>query len=398
MSHLFSSTIQSSDVDAQLDGFGRKRVSEPFSLFESQLTLSKAEHLWDEQVIGVGASSTHLPLKACVRLRVGTAAGEKAVRQSRQYMRYQPGKSQFIMMTGVLGDSKTGVRQRIGYFDEKNGLFFEQGPGGMAVVSRSNTTGTPVETRATQDTWNRDKLDGTGASGIKLDPSKTQIFVIDFEWLGVGRVRFGFVIDGVIFYFHEFLNANTQTEVFMSTPHLPCRYEIENIATSASPTDLYQICSTVSSEGGYTERGITRQGGSGAASKKVDAKLIPLVSFRLTPAFNRATVWPLAFDLMNTSSTFLYYQIILRGTLTGAAWIPETDIVEKDVSATSVTGGLVIGGGYVSKDVRVASNNLDMTLPVCADINGTTDIITIAAYSLGGSSNIYAGMTWKELF
>ena len=75
------------------------------------------------------------------------------------------------------------------------------------------------------------------------------------QWLGVGRVRVGFNINGVIYYAHYFNNANNLGSVYMSTPNLPVRYEVSSTGGSVT---LDQICCTVQSEGGNSQMGTIR--------------------------------------------------------------------------------------------------------------------------------------------
>lgn len=156
-----------------------------------------------------------------------TTAGVRA-RQTRMRFNYQPGKGQEVILTGVFGAGQAGITKRIGYFDTNNGLFFQLSGTTLSVVRRTSTSGSPVDNVVTQANWNIDKLDGTGASGVTLDLTKTQIMIIEFEWLGVGRVRYGFDIDGKIIFVHQLFNANNLTEVYISTPNLPVKYEIAN--------------------------------------------------------------------------------------------------------------------------------------------------------------------------
>ena len=239
-----------------LDAFGRLRSSNPYTLFDSKMVNSALAYIWDDaEVIGTGVtSSTYNANQASVTLAVDDNAAGKRVRQTRRHFNYQSGKSQLILMTGVFGTGTDGITRRMGYFNDKNGLFYEQTTLGMAVVVRTYTSGSAVDASYRQSIWNLDKMDGTGKSGVNLDFTKTQIVFFDMEWLGVGRIRFGWVVDGKIYYCHEVNNANNLTLVYMSTPNLPLRYEIDNDGTGAA-SSMVQICSTVISEGGEQDTG-----------------------------------------------------------------------------------------------------------------------------------------------
>jgi hypothetical protein len=156
-----------------------------------------------------------------------------------------------ILLSGVINASSntSSCTTRLGYFDANNGLFFQYTNNTISVVLRNIT----IDTQINQTSWNIDKMDGTGASSISLDFTKSQLYVIDFEWLSVGRIRFGFYLFGKINYCHQITNLNSLTAPYMLSPNLPIRYEI--ISTSGATGSLVQICSTVISEGGYTPIG-----------------------------------------------------------------------------------------------------------------------------------------------
>ena len=213
------------------DAFGRLRTSTPQTIFDSKQINDNAPLSWDDaEVSGGGTGSTYNANQASTTITVGAEAGVRT-RQTKMRFNYQPGKSQMICVTGILGVGASGITQRIGYGDDDNGLFFETIDGIFQVNRRTKTSGSAVNNRTIQSNFNIDTMDGTGPSRITIDLSKTQIFWIDFEWLSVGRVRFGFVIEGKLIYFHEFNHANDLIVAYMSTPNLPLRYEIENDGT-----------------------------------------------------------------------------------------------------------------------------------------------------------------------
>ena len=162
----------------------------------------------------------------------------------KEYHSYKPGCGQIALITGVLADTKNNLTQRVGYFDDRNGIYFEHANSAAGTTTLSwnirtsiSNTAVTSETASSSD-WNIDKFDGTGPSGLTLDFTKSQIYVIDFQWLGVGRVRCGFDIDGQLYYAHEFLHANHTAGVFMSTPSLPIRWEIRNTNTTTSGSKI----------------------------------------------------------------------------------------------------------------------------------------------------------------
>jgi len=262
------------------DAFNRLRVSQPITVFENKNIHSRHPTQWEEETNGVGASIDWVKLESSVDLTIGTVSGEYAIRQAERYSSYFPARSQVANITGVFGAGKANVRQRIGLFDARDGLFFQLDGTTLSVVVRSFVTGSADDTVVEQAVWNIDKLDGTGKSGIVLDPTKTQIFNIDYQWLGVGRVRFGFNLNGRLILCHEIDNSNTIDVPYMSTPTLPVRYEIENTGTAASSTTLKEICSNVSMEGGERIRGLEFSKGNGATTRSITTKT-PVFAIRL---------------------------------------------------------------------------------------------------------------------
>lgn len=395
-------TFEKSDRDS----FGRLRVSNPFVLFDSLLIADKQNLLWDEALAGAG-TSTHSADKGAVEMVVGTASGDSVVRQTREFFRYNAGKSQFILLTGLLGIQKANVRQRIGAFYEDNGLFFEQDGSNLKVVVRSSTTGSAVDIAVNQSEWNLDTFDGdnlTNPSGITLDTSKTQIFVIDYQWLGVGKVRFGFSFDGLVKYCHEIENANIRDAPYMSTGNLPCRHEIENTGTAVSPTTMLQLCASVSSEGGFTPQGSRFFVHSGIASKTVlGNSLLPMVSVRLKGSHIRSRIILDTLTILSASNKDFMYNIILNGSLTGASWasIQPDSISEVDIVATAITGGILMDGGFVGGNMasaQIQSGTFQAFIQAVASLGGTADILTLAITNLNAPAiECYGSMSIKEV-
>jgi hypothetical protein len=244
----FSSTGNTVSIGGtNLDAFGRLRVSQPYTLFDSQNRYA-ADPQFDTST-ATGGAATHLSNESSVSMAVTTTSGSEVVRQTYRVFPYQPGKSLLLLATFKMDTAKTNLRQRVGYFNTDNGVFLEKsGTGVPRFFVRTSTSGSASDARyVDQTSWNGDKLDGTGTSGITLDLTTTHILFLDFEWLGVGSVRCGFVINGQFIVCHTFHNANIQTAVYMTTAILPVRYEITNTGTTASSSAMKQICSSVMS-------------------------------------------------------------------------------------------------------------------------------------------------------
>jgi hypothetical protein len=411
MSYLRNVNTTSAD-SFSIDAFGRNRVSNPVTLFASQHIYDESPDFWESVLTG-GGTAAHVANESCVRITNTTASGDKVVRQTRRYFRYTPGKSQLVFLTGVFGASKANVRKRYGYFDASNGIFAEQTSAGMSWVRRTNVTGSPVDTSVAQTNWNIDKLDGTGVSGYTIDMSKAQILAIDMEWLGVGRVRCGFVIDGKILYCHQFLNANNLSTVYMSTGSLPVRAEIENTAGTASGTSMDVICSTVISEGGndaeLTSR--VRSANNGTSTISVSTRRAILTirpKATLNSITNRGLINLIDATVHNTGNQNILIELVKGHSLGGSpsyTSVSATSLVEYDVTGTTITGGETIWSGYgyqsnAGARVEMPLDHLvNSDIPLTLSVAGTSPtLLSIVITSLGTATACASAMTWREIY
>ena len=254
-----SSSSSSSSGSVALDAFGRQRVSNVYTIGEYKHLYAVDPNFLDHT--NAGGEVTFVPSKACATLSTSTDPASYSIHQTKLYHKYQPGKSQLILSSFCFKEAVENVTKRTGYFDDRDGIYFEQqGDGTLNWVIRSSTSGLPAEvgTRIPQENWNVDKCDGTGPSEFNIDISKTQLIFIDFQWLGVGRVRCGFVHDGAMVVAHEYTHSNESDVVYLSNPNLPVRCEIKNTGVTAGGS-FDQICAVVQSEGGFKESGIDWQ-------------------------------------------------------------------------------------------------------------------------------------------
>jgi hypothetical protein len=273
-------------------------------------------------------------------------------------------------------------------------------------VIRTYTGGSVNNSRfVAQANWNGDKLDGTGPSGITLDLTKTQILFFDVEWLGVGNVRCGFIINGQSIICHTFQNANIGTTVYMQTATLPLRYEITNTGATASSSTLTMICATVISEGGYdqvTSPQIARPTGNGVTiANNTGLTFTPLISIRLNSSYFGAVIVPSIVNFVATAQGTYEVVLVRNGTLTGATFAAGAisgGMVDTDTAATSFTA---TADGILQTDYVVSTNqgsvpiiapfgyNFDLQLGVSASTTGNgfnaSDVITLAARGISNS-------------
>jgi len=357
MSFIFNDEIKFSD-SPNLDAFSRLRVSEPFALFTSAHDITSGDTQFETIKIGSG-NITYNSDKSEMQFSV-TSSGDTVIRQQHGYNFYQPSKSQMFILTGIMGTPTVGVNKKIGYFDDRDGLFFQYSGLTLGVVLRTSTSGSIVNTFIPQSDWNIDTLN-TGStlnpSKIHYDPTKTNIYLGYFQWLGVGRVIYGLDIDGVLVPIHEILNGNNKTEVYMRTGSLPVRYELESVG--GSDNTFKQLCSSVISEGGQEDYGYTFKISNGLTTKTIASRQ-SVLSIRLSNLFygktNRSVCFPVKIELITTTASVnaeweLIYQKShlnennLGGSPTWTA-LPNSPL-EYSVNGTTVVGGTAIDSGYV---------------------------------------------------
>ena len=403
-----SDPVQTQYSDSpSIDAFARLRVSNPVTLFDSQSQYNRRLLQFYEKTAGGGAL-VHNPNESSVSMNVTTSSGDTVIRQSKRYIRYQPSKSQLVFCTFSFNGTQTNTTKRVGYFDDENGIYLEDDGGTYSVVLRSNVTGSVVEERITRDNWD-DSLDGNGPSGINYDLSKATIFMADIEWLGVGRVRNSLVIDGIPIPIINFNNAGFKPTTYMTTANLPIRWEIKTNGVNPSPDTFTSICSSVVSEGGFEESRGFPFSVQRVTPVNIGTTFTPLVSLRPKLLFNGITnrmelIKP-QYDL-GIENNNVIYQIIYNGTLTGDSFasVNSDSAVEYDFSATSISGGIVIDGGYLfagttNKNTGQIGGDLLSRLPFSLDIDGANPIkLTIVARTLSGTVDSYASMKWLELY
>ena len=390
------------------DAFGRLRSSIPLTLFDSSHRY-KDNGLWTT-TSGTGGTTAFDANAGLVNLNVTTSSGSEIIRETTKCFSYQPGKSLLVMSTFVMNTAKAGLRQRVGYYGANNGIYLEQnGTSAPAFVERSYVTGALTETSVSQSSWNIDKLDGTGTSGLTLDLTKAQILFMDVEWLGLGTVRVGFVINGKLIHCHSFHHANLITSTYITTASLPLRYEIRNTAATASSSTLKQICSTVISEGGYELRGLQQAIGTSITSPyslTVAGTYYPVISLRLKSTALDAIVILTAISLMSAAGTANYvWRVVASATTTAGTWTSAgaDSAVEYNLTGTASTGGRVVAQGYFS-----GSNQSSAATDILKEalfkfqlerdgLAGTPYELSLLISASAATSTVHASMDWEEI-
>lgn len=372
-----------------VDAFGRQRVSQPFTMFDNILRHSKQPERWNETITG-GATSVHLPNESAIALTV-TASGDSVLRRTRRRFPYQAGKGLQVMQSFVGAMPKAGIIQELGYFDDSNGILLRASGTTLQFVIRSSTTGTIQENVVDQSSWNIDKLP-------QLDFSKANIFTADMEWLGVGRVRCGFVLDGEYYYCHEFNHANNIASVYMNNPVLPLSYRIA--ATAAASGTMKEICCSVSSEAGYEPTGdVYTISPSIASIPNVSGERI-VAGIRMASGRTDNVVFPAKIDLVTEDNTTIEWKLRKNPTVNGFTWAPSNNgrgNVDVTSSGTVISGGTIVDAGLISSAGSVEIDlfaGLSRSLGVKAD--GTSEELFLTVTS-SGNARATGLLGWREV-
>jgi len=383
------------------DAFGRQRVSQPETLFDSKQLYDKAPLVFDESITNTSGNATSTWGNATVTMHA--EAGDTIIRQSKVRMNYQPGKSQLAALTGVL-PAGTGVTARVGLFTATDGLFFERDAGTMGVVVRNDS----VDVVVTSDSWNVDRMDGTGPSGVTVNFDKNQIYFIDYEWLGVGQVRYGLFLNGLPWVVHTVSNVNALDLPYLDTPNQPVRYEI-SVAAGGDPADMKHVCSTVASEGGVQANGVIRTITTGGTpiTAAVVGTIYAILGIRLKSTHLDATVLTQSVNLIATTADDFEWLLLLNPTVAGAftygnvsnsALQTATGATANTITADS--WDVLLSGGFTKNTQQGASSvnaTLENALRIGSLIDGTPDEIVLAVRPLGADADMHATLTVREL-
>jgi hypothetical protein len=417
--------------DPYHDAFGKLRTTTPYTLIDNKFPFAAAGTATPEYLnnsmedcnftVGSGVTAVY-GSSQCIMTITNGSSPSSYTSQSRKYATYQPGKSLLFLSSGLILDAShnsTNYTARIGYFDDDNGVFFEQNQTNIAVVLRNLTSN---NTRIIQTDWNIDKFNGTGISGVNLNFTKNQLFVIDFEWLSAGRIRFGFYLFGRIFYCHQITNVNSLTAPYMVTPNLPIRYQL-TVNDSNTTVKLIQICSSVLSEGGYNPIGKPFSISNGIVPVSVPPTETALLAIRGNSAAGSPTnnryyhqnIVPTLLNVFSTANNDIFYVIRLYlapNTPTVTTWTAvdaSNSVVEYALGGTNVTAinpttSIIVDSGYaagrggsvISALTSIYSNVLQIT----SNVSNVSDVILISAQKVATGSGIpvYASFNWQEIY
>lgn len=396
------------------DAFGRLRVSNPYTLFDTQNRYYDHEQ-YSSSLTGT-ANVVYQANSSSFMCNVGTTSGDSVLRETVRVFPYQPGKSLLILSSFCFNSPKPNLTQRTGFFDADNGVFFEAVGATLNMVIRSSSTGSIVEDRIPQSSWNGDPLDGTGPSGISLDVALIQIWYVDIEWLGVGSVRVGFIINGQYITCHTFNHANTpntgttdNTTTYMTTATLPLRCEITNTGTTGSPSMLRQICASVISEGGFQLSG---SGNPRAASHLIgtpvrlpnDASFKPVIAIRLKSTMLDAVVVPINYTLVPVAQSLFQYRIYKYAVTSGGVWVDSAvdSAVQYNLAPTTLVSGDIVEQSFINSTNQSSGAPTQEIFTFTYQLErepftGTPYEYVIMMATTGTNQDVYASIEWQEM-
>jgi hypothetical protein len=390
------------DWRPQFTNNNRLKVAPFQTVFFNTFQYGKETDVWDERIVGVG-TATHNVSASNVIMQVGSTGGSKVIRQTKNVMRYIPGRPATLAFAIRLEQPKVGIRRRFGLFDDYNGAYFEDNGGTYSYVIRTTTSGITTEIAVGRDNWNGEKFDGNGWTGITADPTKQQMISISYEWYGAGTVDFAWLMAGETVKSHTFYNSNTQDRVWCSTPFLPIRLEIENITGVAGTHYLYQGSNSLIQEGEPEKLGTLLSIANPITGTTMAAAntFYPIVSIRLKSTNLTGVMLLRSLQAATNDNTNVYWKLIQNATNTGGTWVDHPDpnsFMQYNITETATTGGTTLLNGFIVGG-GAALINIDDKAALQLGRSGIgtiSDTYTLACASPNVNKAALAVLNWIE--
>jgi hypothetical protein len=390
------------DWRPQFSNNNRLKVAPFQTVFFNTFQYGKETDVWDERIVGVG-TATHNVSASNVIMQVGSTAGSKIIRQTKNVMRYIPGRPATLAFAIRLEQPKVGIRRRFGLFDDYNGAYFEDDGGTYSYVIRTSTTGITTEIRVGRDQWNGEKFDGNGWTGVTADPTKQQMISINYEWYGAGTIDFAWLMKGETIKSHTFDNSNNQDKVWCSTPFLPIRLEIENVTGVAGTHYLYQGSNSLIQEGEPEKLGTLLSISNPITGTTMSSAntFYPIISIRLKSNNLTGVMLLRSLQAATDDNTNVYWQLLQNATLTGGTWVNHPDpnsFMQYNITQTAVSGGSDLLSGFV---INGSGALVDLDIKAALQLGrsgiGTiSDTYTLVCASPNTNKKALAVLNWIE--
>lgn len=405
-----AASVRFTEGSPKFDAFGKMQVSQQHKLADYVFTYNTKDTDFTSVTYTGGSYSHQANMSACL-LTCDTQATALVQRTTDTYHFYQPGISQLIEFTAACGDVKEGVTRRSGLYDDENGLYFEIAGNVLNVVIRSKSSGVVLENRISSTAWNGDRLDGTESvynpSGLNLDPTKDNIFWIDFQWLGAGTVRFGIIHNGVRIVCHSVHHSNVVGYSYMTTPHLPFRFEQFNTQATASTSEFRVFCASVFTEGEFSPLRALQTTNNTVNVPSTTA--VPLIGLRAAQTYgnanNRGMTYMHSFSIYNGASVPILLELWRGVTVTDGSWVAHggDSSTEVNKTLTAFTGGkqrysVIICPGECENINFEGFENRRKGFQRKADITKSIDIcFTAKMISSGTAGDVFFTANWEEV-
>ncbi len=400
-----SASVRFAEGQPTLSGFGSLKVSNARALGVYEASLDTYEALFST-IVASGGATSYTPAESSQVLSVTSASGSRSFMLTNRYHYYQPGSSNLFLMTAATGDTgKAGNSRRWGGFDDSDGVFFELQGTTLNVVLRNSTSGAVVETRVAQAAWNGDKLDGNGLSGYTMDLTGINVYWIDYQWLGAGRVRFGvYSPEGARVTCHTVQNAGQNPLPYMRTGTLPVAFENVNTGATGSSSELRVVCSSVYTEGTFEDYAFWR---FADVDKNLAAVTTDAVAFSIrtlatyNDKHNSVVVYPETLNVWADQPVRV--DIWQNTTVTGGTWDALASACEVNYTgAVDTTGSqrfksLYFGAGAKAHDLDQYFEKNDEGIMTAA--NGVPEVWSVLVSRLTASAtNAALNLGYKELW
>ena len=385
---------------------GELKTSSPEVLFFNTFQYTIETDTWDTSNINGGTAVFSSNISGVV-MQVTNQLNSEVIRQTRNVMRYIPGRSAELTYAVRLTTPVIGIRRRFGLFNGDDGFYFEDNGGDYACVfinSNGNDNGTPYIERVSRNDWNGDKLDGYGESGVNADAEAQHIVTFEYEWYGAGQIIFKFIINGHCIIIHTFNTANRLHFPWSRTPFLPIRLELKNTIGATGTHKLYQGSNSLSNKGLTYKLGVSQSILSPLTgyNMSVANTFYPIISIRLKSTCLQGVVLPSYFQVGTLDNTNIFYKLLRNATVTNGTWVDVEDpnsFVQYNLTANNViTNGIQLDAGYVatgSGQRTELDKNTQYQLGR-ANLGTVSDTITLAVACVNANKNAVAVLTWVE--
>ena len=393
----FSSLLQ--------DIFGNLKTSQQVNLFEYEFRYDRATDVyWDTDATSGGTGSVNTNTVS-YELNCTSTTGSQFILQSRRYIEYRPSETQSVFFTANYKGAVANIMKCVGLYDDENGVFLQLDGTTPKFVIRSKTSGSVVDTTASQSNWNGDKLDGTGASGVTVDWEDQQLFEISFGWLGSAPVELYFYNGAEKVLVHRFTNTNSIAVPYSQSGTLPVRAEIENLSSGAAES-MHLTCVSVAARGTRLNIGRVRpvdyDVNSAREFENGTEKIA--VGFRIKSTYKYSSAKPIEFSgVSNGGGAEFLWRLYFNPTLSGGGSWADVDgsILQRLTNAPSFSGGTVIASGYLGlkEGESSASNQRSVESDVFAGRNiGNTeqDIFILTIDTTDDDFDAFFGVNVRE--